>query len=227
VGRPRPDCCYDDEFDEAIAERDLRAYRRHGPGRTTRMLADALATPDVAGMTVLDIGGGIGSLHRLLIEAGAASAVDVDASGPYLEAARAEADRLGLSARVAFVHGDLVSTAESDVAAADLVALDRVVCCYPDVDALVGAAARLTKRRLGIAVPPDGPLARLAIGTINAWQRVIRSRLRMHAHAHAAIAAAAASFGLVPRAEMKAGLWRVLVFERPVERTGVRRAGSP
>jgi len=215
VARPRPDCCYDDEFDEAIAERDLRAYRRGGPGRTTRLLAGALAGSGATGLTVLDIGGGIGGLHRLLLEAGATLAVDVDASGPYLAVAAREAERLGLASRVAFVHGDLVSTTEGQIAPADLVGLDRVVCCYPDVDALVGAAARLTRRRLGIAVPPDGRAARFVIGAINLWQRVIRSRLRMHAHDHAAIARAAERFGLAQRETLRAGMWRVLVFERP------------
>jgi SAM-dependent methyltransferase len=214
VARPRPDCCYDDEFDEAIADRDLRAYRRLGPGRTTRILAEALAGSGANGLTVLDIGGGIGSLHRLLLEAGATSAVDVDASAPYLAAAAREAERLGLASRVAFVHGDLVATTEDQIAPADLVGLDRVVCCYPDVDGLVGAAARLTRRRLGIAVPPDGRAARLGVGLINLWQRVIRSRLRMHAHDHAAIARAAERFGLDQRDVLRAGLWRVLVFER-------------
>lgn len=226
MARPRPDCCYDDEFDEAIAERDLRAYRRVGPGRTTRVLADALAGSEPSGLTVLDIGGGIGSLHRLLLEAGASSAVDVDASGPYLEVARREADRLGLAASVEFVHADLVAiAATAAVAPADLVGLDRVVCCYPDVDALVGSAARLTRRRLGIAVPPDGRAARLVIATINVWQRVIRSRLRMHAHDHAAIARAAGRGGLAQREVVRAGLWRILVFERPVTE-GAATAGE-
>src|SRR5437899_512343 len=93
-------CCYDVEFDERIARRDLAAYRRHGPGRTTRVLATGLlgsegrSDPEVAGLTVLDIGAGIGGLHRLLLDAGAAAAVDVDASAPYLAAARSEAERV-------------------------------------------------------------------------------------------------------------------------------------
>jgi len=219
---PSCPCCYDVEFDERIAERELASYRRRGPGRTTRVLADALVGSDEAGhpgargLTVLDIGGGVGGLHRLLLDAGAAVAVDVDASAPYLAAARSEADRVGLTARVAFVHGDVVRVeARGGLAATDLVGLDRVVCCYPDVEALVGAAARLTTRRLGIAVPPDGLLARLAVGSINIWQRIIRSKLRMHAHPHDAIVRAARQFGLVQRGVQRAGIWRVLVFERP------------
>src|SRR5438477_2731924 len=205
-GPSRP-CCYDDEFDDGVARRDLAEYLRRGPGGTTRALASALADPTAAGLTVLDIGGGVGGLHRLLLEAGAASAVDADASGPYLAAARREAERLGFDAHVTFVHGDVVALA-STVEPADLVGLDRVVCCYPNVEALVGTAARLTRRRLAIAVPPDGRLARLAIGTINVWQRIIRSDLRMHAHDHRRIVQAAEAEGLRSRGVRPVGLWR-------------------
>jgi len=210
---PSCSCCYDVEFDERIAERDLREYRRRGPAKTTLALASALAAGDAAGLSVLDVGGGIGGLHRLLLDAGAARAVDVDASGPYLAVARREAERLGLADRTTFVHGDFVSSAAT-VEAADLVGLDRVVCCYPDVDALVGAAARLTRRRLGIAVPRDGRFARLAVGAVNVWQRVIRSRLRMHAHDLSRIEAAAGAAGLQLRSVAPVGFWRVLLFER-------------
>ncbi|MBI3750199.1 MAG: methyltransferase domain-containing protein [Chloroflexi bacterium] len=213
---PSCPCCYDVEFDERIAERDLREYRRHGPGKTTRTLASALAGDGdgASGLTVLDIGGGVGGLHRLLLEAGAASAVDIDASAPYLAAARREAQRLGLDSRIEFAHGDFVTSAPA-VEAADLVGLDRVVCCYPDVDALVGAAARLTRRRLGIAVPRDGRFARFAVGAVNVWQRIIRSKLRMHAHDLARIEAAAGGAGLQLRSITAVGFWRVLLFERP------------
>lgn len=210
---PSCPCCYDVEFDERIAERDLRDYRRHGPGRTTRTLASALTAEDARGLTVLDVGGGIGALHRLLLDAGAASAVDVDASAPYLAVARREAERLDLAGRVQFVHGDFAASAVN-VEAADLVGLDRVVCCYPDVEALVGAAARLTRLRLGIAVPQDGRLARLAVGAVNVWQRIIRSRLRMHAHDLRRIEAVAGAAGLRLRSVTPVGFWRVLLFER-------------
>src|SRR4051812_34351263 len=127
MSQPGCPCCYDVEFDEGVARRDLAAYRRHGPGRTTQVLATALvgtnaaAHPGASGLTVLDIGGGVGGLHRLLLDAGAAVAVDVDASGPYLAAARGEAERVGLGGRVAFVHGDFVGVeAGAGLAAADL-----------------------------------------------------------------------------------------------------------
>lgn len=208
-------CCYDDEFDATFAEQELRSYRRSGPKPSTVALADALAAGDAGGRTLLDIGGGVGAVQHLLLRRGAASAVDVDASGPYLDAARREAERLGLADRVTFLHGDFVAVA-GDVAPADLVALDRVVCCYGDAASLVALAASRTRRRLGIVMPPDGRVARFMVRLANLWQRIRRSAFRLHAHPHAMVVATARGAGLRLVETRSLGLvWRLLVFERP------------
>lgn len=212
---PRCSCCYDDTFDRGHAAAKLREYRRKGAGRTSRALVDVLATGGVEGRSVLDIGGGVGAVHQLLLERGAASATDVDASRPYLDAAREEAERRGVADRIEFRHGDFVDLAP-EIEPADLVALDRVVCCYGDVDALVGLAAERTRRRLGVVIPPDGRIARAVVGLMNAWEWLTRSSFRMHAHPHARVVAAARAAGLESAGTSTIGLWRLLVFERPI-----------
>ena len=219
---PRPSCCYDDAFDRKYAERQLRDYRQKGPGRTTRALAAALAPRgDAIGMTVLDVGGGVGGLHHLLMDAGARSATDVDASRPYIAAARAEAERRGIADRVSFVAGDFAEVAPS-VEGADLVGLDRVVCCYADADRLVAAAARHTRRRLGIVVPKDGRLAEAIVWVLNRGEWLARSSFRMHAHRHERIVTAARREGLEPAGTRSLGVWQLLVFERPILTAGTR-----
>ncbi|MES2209199.1 MAG: class I SAM-dependent methyltransferase [Chloroflexota bacterium] len=212
---PRCSCCYDKAFDEAFAASELRLYRRKGPGRASRAVAEALARPRVDGLTVLDIGAGVGAVHQLLLERGAASATDVDASAPYLGAAREEAEARGLTDRVTFRHGDFVALAP-EIEAADLVALDRVVCCYRDVDALVGRAAERTRRRLAITLPPDIWLARAVIRLLNTWEWLTRSDLRIYGHSHARVVEAARAAGLVPVSSAAVRSWRLLVFERPI-----------
>ena len=212
---PRCSCCYDDAFDQKHAEAKLRAYRRKGPGRASIALADALGVGGLEGRTVLDIGAGVGALHHLLLDRGAASAVDVDASGPYLEAARSEARRRGIADRIRFEHGDFVAMAPA-IETADLVALDRVVCCYGDIDALVGRAAERTRQRLGVVLPPDGRFARFLVGLFNAWELARRSRFRIYAHPHARVVAAARAGGLVSAGKSSVGIWRLLVFERQI-----------
>ena len=222
---PRCSCCYDDAFGEREARGHQRQYRRDGPRRTTRALATALAPGGAVGLSLIDIGGGIGGLQHLLLEAGAATTLDVDASGPYIEVAREEADRLGLADRMQFLHADFV-TVEADVEPADVVGLDRVVCCYPDVTALVGAAARHARRRLGIVLPPDGLVGRAVIGVLNAWEWLTRSAFRAYAHRHSAVVEAAASAGLALVSSERVGIWRMLVFERRVPLGADSQAGG-
>lgn len=207
--------CYDSAFDGRLAQRELRAYRRKGPGRASRAIAEALARTGAEGRTALDIGGGVGAVHQQLLAKGAARATDVDASRPYLEAARSEAERIGVADRVRFEYGDFVALAP-EIEAADLVALDRVVCCYGDVDALVGLAAARTRRRLAVTLPPDAWYVRAIFAAGNAWYRLTRSPYRAYAHPHDRVITAAREAGLELEGAAKVGLWRLLVFERPI-----------
>lgn len=206
-------CCYDDEFDDKIAADHVRDYRKRGAPPATRILAEELARDVAPGQTVLDVGAGVGALHHALLDRGAATAVDVDASKPYLEAARVEAVRRGLGDRVRFEHGDFVEVG-GRIEPADLVALDRSACCYPDMHALVGLAAARTRRRLGLVLPRDTALVRFGIHVINMVQWLRRSRFRVYAHPHAEIQRVAEAAGLSRVAQRTAGVWAVLVFER-------------
>ena len=58
-------------FDNKTAVGDLKAYRKKGPSKTTRMLIDALKAQGVEDMTLLDIGGGVGAIQHELLNSGA------------------------------------------------------------------------------------------------------------------------------------------------------------
>jgi SAM-dependent methyltransferase len=212
------DCCdpavYDDQFDARRAEDRLREYRRHGPNGWTSRLVAGLADGGVDGLTVLDIGAGIGAVHLALLEAGAASAVDVDASSPYIAAARTEADRRGLGDRVTYLKGDAVALAP-EIGTADLVALDRVLCCYPHVQALVRVAADRTRRRLGMVLPRDDAWIRAGVDVGNRWSGMRGNPFRVYVHGTADVLASAGAGGLVPVATHRGRVWQTLILERP------------
>ncbi|HEY7970245.1 MAG TPA: methyltransferase domain-containing protein [Candidatus Limnocylindrales bacterium] len=209
-------CAVGNEFGADSAERDLKAYRRDGPDRTTGWLLDGLRGGDdgsVDGLTVLDIGAGVGVVHLELLASGAASAVDVDGSPAYVAVARREADRAGVRGRVTYLTGDFVELAPS-LAPADLVALDRVVCCYPDMQALVRLSAARALRRYGLVYPRDSWWIRAASGAFNGMNRLLRRRFRFHAHRTADVEATVAAAGL-ERVDLRRTLfWQVAVFER-------------
>jgi magnesium-protoporphyrin O-methyltransferase len=200
-------------FDRATAEGDRDRYWKHGPDRTTRLLLELLEPYLTTGSTLLDIGGGIGVIDHELIRSGVGHAVLVDASTPSLEVARSLAGERGTLDRLDIVEGDFVHRAGS-LEAADLVTLDRVVCCYPAAEALVSLAAARTRRALGLVLPNDGMLVRLGIRLINLTFRIRRRAYRSYAHRNAEVDGFAARHGLRPIAERATWFWRVVVFTR-------------
>jgi magnesium-protoporphyrin O-methyltransferase len=200
-------------FDRKTAKADVERYRRDGPDTTTRMLLDMIRQRGVTGADVLDIGGGIGVIDHELLGAGAAHAVLVDASAPSIEAAREEAERRRQLDRMAFVDGDFVSRAAS-IEPADVVTLDRVICCYPDVDSLVRLSASRAKALYGLVLPRDRRFLRLGIRLLNLWFRVRGWRYRSFTHPNARVDALVAEAGLRPRREAQTLVWRVVLYER-------------
>ena len=208
-------------FDRRTADGDLRRLRRDGLPWATLALIDQLESgTDLAGATVLDVGAGIGAVHLALLARGAARAVDVDGSGAYVAVAREEAERAGLSDRVRHVLGDLTIVAPS-LEPADLVALDRVVCCYGDVASLLTAASALARRRLGLVFPRDRWWIR-AGATLGNLVMFRRSGYRMRVHRASAMAGLLGAAGFANVAHRDGRVWRVETWERVAPIAGGR-----
>jgi magnesium-protoporphyrin O-methyltransferase len=116
------------------------------------LILRALDQSGVAAETLLDVGAGVGVLHHELLERGVRRAVHLEASSAYLETARAESARRGHQERVTFRHGDLVALSDQ-LPAADLVTMDRVVCCYPDLEPLIRVSAGKAGRHYALSYP--------------------------------------------------------------------------
>jgi magnesium-protoporphyrin O-methyltransferase len=200
-------------FDRRSAEGDLERYRKKGPDTSTRMLLDLIRARGVRGASVLDIGSGIGVIDHELLRDGAGHAVLVDASAPSLEAARNEARRRGHLDRVDFVDGDFVSRA-SAVDVADIVTLDRVICCYPDMESLVQLSATRARALYGLVLPRDRAIMRFGMRFMNLWFRLRGMAYRGFIHPNARVDAIAAEAGLRPAAEERTFVWRVVLYER-------------
>jgi len=200
-------------FDRRSAEGDLERYRKGGPDRSTRMLLDLIRASGVRGASILDIGAGIGVIDHELLREGAGHATLIDASAPSLEAARNEARRRGHLDRVDLVDGDFVSRA-SAIEPADIVTLDRVVCCYPDMESLVRLSATRARSLYGLVLPRDRAIVRVGLRVMNVWFRLRRIAYRAYAHPNARVDAIAAEEGLRPRAEDRTTFWRIVLYER-------------
>ncbi len=177
------------------------------------MLLDGVRAGGVEGASLLDVGGGVGAIQQALLAEGAASATDVDASPAYLETAREEAERLGTAHRIDFRLGDFVDQAE-DVAAHDIVTLDRVICCYPDMEALVKLSAERARRTVGLVFPRDRWWVRLGLRLPNLFFRVTRNPFRVFVHPTAVVHRLIEGAGHRRTFHRRTFLWEVAVYRR-------------
>jgi hypothetical protein len=209
-------CCargYEKFFGARTARRDGRRYRRKGLDKTAKLIVDELARREVADATALEIGGGIGAIGLELLKLGAARVTIVELSHGYDEEAKALLAESGLEGRVDRLHGDFVAS-ESDIPPADAVVLHRVVCCYPDPDALVGAAARHAQRLLALSFPRDKWWIRAGSRLANMFFRRV-GWIESFVHPHEKILGPAAAEGFAPVYEHAGRLGGVVVLARP------------
>jgi SAM-dependent methyltransferase len=168
-------------FDEKIAKRDLKNYRKKGPGPTARLLRDLLADTGAVEGTLLDVGSGVGGLSFELLERGVERAIAVDASAAYLAAATQEATRRDRLRAVDFVHGDFVEVG-MQIPPATVVTLDRVVCCYPAFEPLLNESLRHAERSFAYSYPRDVWYVHAAIVVENGIRRLKGNPFRAFVH---------------------------------------------
>lgn len=211
------DCCrtsgVESLFDETVVANELRRYRRKGPDRTTRLLIEAIEGEGVDGRSLIDIGAGVGAITHALLDAGVRQAVIVDASAPSLDAARQIGEGKATLDRMKFVRGDYVELA-STLGTADIVTLDRVICCYEDVASLVERSAASARQCYGLVSPRDTWWMRLGASALNLLQRIRRHPFRFFVHPMQEVEAQILASGLKPRYCDGRGFWRVALYSR-------------
>jgi 2-polyprenyl-3-methyl-5-hydroxy-6-metoxy-1,4-benzoquinol methylase len=206
-------CAGEAQFNSKIAKRDLRRYRRRGADATTRLMLEELRRWPLEGRHLLDVGGGIGVISGELADTRVASAVTVEASPAYLEVARREVGPKYGSRPTQFVLGDFAVIAGT-LPDADVVTLDRVVCCYPDAEALLVAAAARTRQVLAFTYPRERWYVRTMFALGNFWLRLTGKKFRAFVHAPDRMAAVLEASGLVRATQLKTLVWILDLYHR-------------
>jgi magnesium-protoporphyrin O-methyltransferase len=212
-------CCdsrgCDSFFGRRFAGRMAARYRKRGLDRTSRRMVDFLDAHGVAGATVLEIGGGVGEIQLELLKRGAARTTNLELSPAY----EAQASRLLRDAGVEEqadrrLHD--IAVDPTGVAPADVVVLHRVVCCYPDYERLLSAAADHAQRLLVFSHPPRNLVSRMFVRTQNLAFRLARKEFRTFAHPPSAMLAVLEQHGLRRTFAHRGVPWQVAGLERSV-----------
>lgn len=178
-------CCdprgCDGFFTERMAHRAANRYRENGLDRTARRLVTFLEREGVTEATVLEIGGGVGEVQIELLRLGAAHALNLELSAAYEDDAARLLHEAGVGDRAHRRIHDIAADPDG-VASADVVVLNRVVCCYPDYERLLGAAADHAKRLLVFSYPPRNAISRFLIGLQNLTFKLRGKEFRAFVH---------------------------------------------
>lgn len=212
------ECCqpggYDRVFTSRQAERDAARYHRRGLTWAPRRTLELYREGTIDGRTVLEVGGGIGDLQVELLDAGVRQATSVELSGGYERTAAGLLAERGLAARSTRILGDF-ATRPDVTRPADLVVLHSVVCCYPDADGLLAAAASRARRHLVVSYPREVWWLRAWAPAQNLYPRLRGSDFRFFVHPAAAMIDAAERAGLRLAHRERNWIDHLAVFSRP------------
>lgn len=210
------DCCspqgYRWIFSEKSAHAEAKRYRRKGLDSTSRRIVEYLKGRGVDGRTVLEVGGGIGAIQIELLKAGAARAMSVELTPTYEKEAILLLHEQGLESRVERRLMDFAETADV-VEAADIVILNRVICCYPDMPRLAEAAADHTREVLVLSFPRRTWWTWIVTAMANVGLRVTRRHFQVFLHPPGKILATAARHGLATALDQPGLFWTVAALD--------------
>jgi magnesium-protoporphyrin O-methyltransferase len=210
-------CCpsrdYRRFFNQRFARRLANRYRKRGLDPTAQTMVQFLQELGIEGATVLEVGGGVGEIQIELLKLGAARAQNLELSPAYEQQARMLAGQAGVQGRLDWRIHDLAQDPAA-VVPADLVILHRVVCCYPDYEHLLGAAADHARRALVFSYPPRNALSRAFYGVFNLVMRLTRSSFRGFAHPPGAMLGVLEDHGLRRTYGRRSRIWQVAGLER-------------
>lgn len=195
------------------ARRYRGRFERRGFERSQQQLLDGLAQAGFRGARVLEIGSGVGHLHQSLLERGAASAVGIDLAPRMIEEARRWAADRGLAGRTRYLEGDFVDLSP-EVEPADVVILDKVVCCYPDADGLVHRSLEKTGRIYALTYPRNRWYVRWGAALAAGAMKLMGSDFRPYVHRPDRVEAWVRDSGLRKCHEATTAVWLTQVYVR-------------
>ena len=200
-------------FDEESIAKERKFYERDGADKTTQWLVDAIKEAGIEGLSLLDIGGGLGAIQHQLLAGGASGATHVDASSAYIEAAKEEAKARKLSDNIEWKHGDFVDLA-AELDSAGVVTLDRVICCYDNMVGLVGKSVKLAERHYGVVYPRNLWWAKIGFFALNLVERIMGNPFRSFIHPSEEVDALISNAGFERTFSRNSFLWQVQLYTK-------------
>ncbi len=208
-------CCGADQlFSLKDAEKERKRYLKKGPKSSTAAIIVQLSGEVRLGERLLDIGGGIGVLGMELRKNGLAQYTSVDASSGYqrvasemLESSSSE------SFRARFLQGDFVELADQ-LETHEYVTLDKVICCYPQMEELLRAASEKCSSQIALSYPPSGLIAKMLRALGNTYFRLRGNPFRTYLHPKKEVHRILTNQGFKQVSKSQRFPWKIEIWQR-------------
>jgi len=200
------------KFTKAAAQYEKR-YRRRGLDGAQEQMLRGLKTQGIEGRSVFDIGGGVGALDLELLLAGAASARVIDAAPGMIESARRLAGQLALSEKMEFQAAEFLSVADTQPEA-DIILLDKVLCCFEDPQKLIKASAPKARLLYAVSFPRDNVIAKFVFKGTAFLGKLLRWSFYPCYHAPSTLSRWINDEGFSEAFSARTPIWQILVFRR-------------
>lgn len=202
-----------DKFFSRWSKSYAKQFRKKGLAKEQKLLLEGIRKVPIGEKNLLDIGCGVGALHLSLLQEGAAHAVGVDLAEGMIEKAKQFAQDKGLGEKTTYIVGDFVHVSDT-VPEADITLLDKVVCCYENLDGLLEQSIGRTRSVYALTHPNENIVVKLMFQALIACSKLIRMQFRPFWHDWAAMRTRIAERGFRLIYQNSTLFWRVLVYQR-------------
>ncbi len=196
-----------------MAEKEYLDYLRNGPKKSTEYLLEPLKDQDLKGASLLDIGGGVGAVVWELWEQGIRKAYYQELSQAYSESFQKEVNKRGLEDSIEISIGDFVDC-QQQLPEADIVTLDKVICCYEDFETLVQQSTDKARYLYVYTIPMDVWWVKAVSSAASFFRQLFGDKLRTWVHPVSAVEALTVSCGFDKVYEKQHREWYTVLYKR-------------
>jgi magnesium-protoporphyrin O-methyltransferase len=213
-------CCHNvsctsgiNDFFSKEAKKFLKRSKRRGLEKSQKNLVEGLLVAGIVDKTILEIGCGVGYLHSRLLIQGAKSASGIDISEEMLRYAKLFMKEIGLEARTKYHRGDFADISE-EIEPAEITILDKVICCYPEVENLVEKSIGKTNSVYAFTLPRNAWWVRFGTIVVIGILKLFRSGFHPYFHEHNIINDRLVANGFKKIYQNQTIAWETYVFKK-------------
>ncbi|MFI5252087.1 MAG: class I SAM-dependent methyltransferase [Bacteroidota bacterium] len=191
----------------------MKRFRIKGLSKEQRLLLEGIEISSVIEKSILEIGCGVGGFHHTLIKHGASSAFGVDISDGMINAAKQLSKELGIEGKSQYLVGDYL-VLEPGIPPADILVMDKVVCCYENLNPLIEKSIKKTKNIYALSFPRPAWYINMIFSGIKLIAKALRGEFYPYIHDWTKMVADIKRHGFIERYKSSTFIWSVIVFQR-------------